>query len=61
LIVNARDNRLEAPGGQPFESALVIHAAELNSDRLLDGKRAPRGKPSASSREASKKSGTTPR
>ncbi len=56
LIVTARDNRLEAPGGRQFAGSLVINAADFNSERLLDRKLSLSGKAAGAPREASKKS-----
>jgi hypothetical protein len=36
LKVSARGNRLEAPAGKETANPLLIHAAEFNSQRLLD-------------------------
>jgi hypothetical protein len=36
LVVTARDNRLEAPAGRRVATPLLIHAAEYNSQRVLN-------------------------
>jgi hypothetical protein len=36
LVVTARNNRLEAPAGRTVATPLLIHAAEYNSQRVLN-------------------------